>query len=187
MVYVPTCLVGPGLVRHSLVPDLLRPALAHHGLEPGLASLRASLDHLRVGLGPGLDHHGLDPGIYWRFQLGSAGDSSKSPPSPPRLSMSWWSLPSSDLPRFSLGSNVNIILQKIFHRIYFVADLFLPNSPRSSLHPNNSNRINKRLTALPNAKSTLSSVPTMETLIAFAECMPKREPKSVVAVTPYQC
>jgi hypothetical protein len=51
MVHVPTCLVGPGLVRHSLVPDLLRPALAHHGLEPGLASLWASLDHLRVDLG----------------------------------------------------------------------------------------------------------------------------------------
>ena len=59
MVHVPTCLVGPGLVRHSLVPDLLGPALAHHGLELGLASLRASLDHLRVGLG-----------INWRFQLG---------------------------------------------------------------------------------------------------------------------
>jgi hypothetical protein len=64
MVHVPACLVGPGLVGHSLVPDLLGPALAHHGLEPGLASLRAGLDHLRVGLGPDLDHHGLDPGIY---------------------------------------------------------------------------------------------------------------------------
>jgi hypothetical protein len=70
MVYIPTCLVGPGLVWHSLVPDLLGPGLAHHGLEPGLASLRASLDHLSVGLGPGLDHHGLDLRIYWRFQLG---------------------------------------------------------------------------------------------------------------------
>ena len=40
--------------------------------------------------------------------------------------------------------------------IYLAADLFLPNSPRSSLHPNNTNRINKRMTALPNAKSTLS-------------------------------
>ena len=68
--YVPTCLVGPGFVWHSLLRDLLGPGLAHHGLEPGLASLRASLDHLRVGLGPGLDHHGFDPGIYWRFQLG---------------------------------------------------------------------------------------------------------------------
>ncbi len=37
MVHVPTCLVGPGLVRHSLVPALLGPALAHHGLELGLA------------------------------------------------------------------------------------------------------------------------------------------------------
>ncbi len=62
MVDVPTCLVAPQLVWHSSVPDLLGPGLAHHGLEPGLASLRASLDHLRVGLGPGLDHHGLDPG-----------------------------------------------------------------------------------------------------------------------------
>ena len=40
--------------------------------------------------------------------------------------------------------------------IYLAADLFLPNSPRSSLHPNNTNRINERMTALPNAKSTLS-------------------------------
>jgi hypothetical protein len=70
MVYIPTCLVGLGLVWHSLVPDLLGHGLAHHGLEPGLASLRASLDHLRVGLGPGRDHHGLDPRIYWWFQLG---------------------------------------------------------------------------------------------------------------------
>ncbi len=67
MVHIQTCLVGPGLVRYSLVPDLLGPALAHHGLELGLAFLRAGLDHVSVGLGPGLDHHGLDPGIYWRF------------------------------------------------------------------------------------------------------------------------
>jgi hypothetical protein len=77
MVHVPTCLAGPGLVRHSLVPDLLGSALAHQGLELGLVFLRASLDHLRDGLGPGLDHHGLDPGIYWRSNLGSAGDSTK--------------------------------------------------------------------------------------------------------------
>ncbi len=37
------------------------------------------------------------------------------------------------------------------------ADLFLPNSPRSSFQPNRTNRINKRMTALANAKSTLSS------------------------------
>jgi hypothetical protein len=37
------------------------------------------------------------------------------------------------------------------------ADLFFPNSPRSSFQPNRMNRINKRMTALPNAKSTLSS------------------------------
>ncbi len=66
MKHVPTCLVGPGLVRHSLVPDLLGPALAHHGLEHSLASLWASLDHLRVGLG-----------IDWRLQLGSTGNSTK--------------------------------------------------------------------------------------------------------------
>jgi len=70
MEHVPTCLVGSGLVRHSLLPDLLEPALAHHGLEPGLASLWASLDHLRVALGPDPDQRGLDPGIYWRLQLG---------------------------------------------------------------------------------------------------------------------
>jgi hypothetical protein len=70
MVYVPTCIVGPRLVWHSSVPDLLGPGLAHHRIEPGLAFLRASLEHLRVGLGPGLDHHGLDPGIYWQLQLG---------------------------------------------------------------------------------------------------------------------
>ena len=70
MVYIPTCLVGPGLAWHSLAPYLLGPGLAHHGLEPGLASLWASLDHRRVGLGPDPDQRGLDPGIYWRFQLG---------------------------------------------------------------------------------------------------------------------
>jgi hypothetical protein len=64
MVHVPTCLVGPGLVQHSLVPDLLGPALAHHGLELGLAFLRASHDHLRIG------HLGLVLGIDWRLQLG---------------------------------------------------------------------------------------------------------------------
>jgi len=64
MVDVPTCLGGPGLVRHSMVPDLLGPALAHHGLELGLASLRASLDHLRIG------HLGLVLGIDWQLQLG---------------------------------------------------------------------------------------------------------------------
>ena len=66
MVHVPTCLGGPGLVWHSMVPDLPGPALAHHGLELGLASLRASLDHLRVGLG-----------IDWRLQLGVRRDSTK--------------------------------------------------------------------------------------------------------------
>ena len=55
--------------------------------------------------------------------------------------MSCGSLPSSALSMYSLG---------------FTADLFLPNSPRSSLQPNKTNRINKRMTALPNAKSTLS-------------------------------
>jgi len=66
MVYIPTCLVGPGLVWHSIVPHLLGSALAHHGLELGLASLRASLDHLRVGLG-----------IDWRLKLGVRRDSTK--------------------------------------------------------------------------------------------------------------
>ena len=48
MVHVPTCLIGSGLVRHSLVPDLLEPALAHHGLEPGLASQWARELYQRV-------------------------------------------------------------------------------------------------------------------------------------------
>jgi hypothetical protein len=48
------------------VPDLLGPGLAHHRLEPGLASLKAGLDHLRVGLGPG-----LGPGLgHLRAALG---------------------------------------------------------------------------------------------------------------------
>jgi len=64
MVHIPTCLGGLGLVRHSMVPDLLRPARTHHGLELGLASLRASLDHRRIG------HLGLVLGIDWRLQLG---------------------------------------------------------------------------------------------------------------------
>jgi len=64
VVHVPTCLRGPGLVRHSMVPDLLGPALTHHRLELGLASPRASLDHLRIC------HLGLVLGIDWRLQLG---------------------------------------------------------------------------------------------------------------------
>ncbi len=47
--------------------------------------------------------------------------------------------------------------------IYLAADLFLPNSPRSSLHPNNANGINKRMTAFSNAKSTLSIALNMVT------------------------
>ena len=72
--------------------------------------------------------------------------------------MSWGSLSSSDLSMFSKGSNSKLILRKFTRKlIYLAADLLLPNSPRSSLHPNNTNRINKRMTALPNAKSILSS------------------------------
>jgi hypothetical protein len=68
-------------------------------------------------------------------------------------------LPSSDLSRFLLGSNSKLILRKVYtgiRTIYFAADLFLPNSPRSSLQPNKTNRINKRMMALPKAKSMLS-------------------------------
>jgi hypothetical protein len=36
-------------------------------------------------------------------------------------------------------------------------NIFLLNSPRSSLYPNNTNRKNKRMTAFPNARSMLSS------------------------------
>ena len=50
----------------------------------------------------------------------------------------------------------NSFCKKIIRKlIYFVADLSC-QTLKSSLHPNNSNRINKRMTALPNAKSTLS-------------------------------
>jgi hypothetical protein len=73
--------------------------------------------------------------------------------------MSWGLLPSSDLSGFLLGSNSKLILRKFctgIRTIYFAADLFLPNSHRSSLQQNKTNRINKRMTALPNAKSTLS-------------------------------
>ncbi len=57
---------------------------------------------------------------------------------------------------FSRGSNSKLILRKFTQKlIYLAADLFLPNSPRSSLHPNNTNRINKRMMALPKANSTL--------------------------------
>jgi hypothetical protein len=58
-----------------------------------------------------------------------------------------------------VGIKFKLILQKFYtgiRTIYFAADLFLPNSPRSSLQPNKTNRINKKMTALPNAKSTLS-------------------------------
>jgi hypothetical protein len=148
IVYVPTCLVGQGLVWHSMVPDLLGPGLAHHRLELGLASLRAGLDHLRVGLG-----------IDWWLQLGLARDSTKES-------------------SFTTSKAINVLgvivilrpvdvfkgikfkthFAKKLHGnyyIYFAADIFLPNSPRSSLHPNNTNRINRRMTALPNTKSTL--------------------------------
>ena len=76
MVHTPTCLVGSGLARHSLVPDLLGPALAHHGLELGLASLRA-LDHLRVALVLAWTIMGLTLGSIGGSNLGSAGDSTK--------------------------------------------------------------------------------------------------------------
>jgi hypothetical protein len=135
MVYVPTCLVGPGLVRHSLVPDLLGPALAHHGLEPGIASLRASLDHLRVGLGPCLDHHGLDPGIYWRFQRRVCrGLYQRVLPHLQGFQCLGGCCHPADLLMFSRGSNSKLILRKFTRKlIYLAADLFLPNSPRSSL------------------------------------------------------
>jgi len=80
MVHVPTCLVGPGLVRHSLVPDLLKPALAHHGLEPGLASLRASLAHQGSALVLAWTITGLTLGSIGGSNLGSAGDSTKESP-----------------------------------------------------------------------------------------------------------
>ena len=55
--------------------------------------------------------------------------------------------------------STHLFAQKFTQKlIYFAADLFLPNSPRSSLHPNNINRINRRMTAFPNAKSMLPFV-----------------------------
>ena len=100
---------------------------------------------------------GLTLGSIGGSNLGSAGDSSKSPPSPPRLAMSWGFVILRPVDVFK-GIKFKTHFAKIYTEIrpiYFAADLFLPNSPRSSLHPNNMNRINKRMTALPNAKSTL--------------------------------
>jgi len=47
MVYIPICLVGPGLVWHSLVPDLIGPGLARYGASLGYQKTRKR-DMLRV-------------------------------------------------------------------------------------------------------------------------------------------
>jgi len=89
---------------------------------------------------------------------GPPGTLPKSPPSPPWLSMSWGSLPSRR-PGYVLKGikfKTHFAKKKNTRKlIYLTTDLFLPNSPRSSLHSNNTNRINKRMTAFPNAKSML--------------------------------
>ena len=103
---VPTCLASLGLDRHSLVPDLLRPALDHHRLELGLAFLRASLDHLRIG------HLGLVLGIDWQLQLGI-----RSLPSPPRPPMSWRSMPPAALSLLSFGSNSKFIFRNFTRKL----------------------------------------------------------------------
>jgi hypothetical protein len=153
VVHVPTCLVGLGLVRHSLVPDLLGPALAHHGLELGLAFLRASLDHLRIG------HLGLVLGINWRLQLGICrGLYQRVFPHHQGfqcLGGRYHPLPCQFWIKFKIHyAKLSTELKTIY--LVATADRFL-NSPRSSFQPNRTNRINKRMTALLNAKSTLSS------------------------------
>ena len=73
--------------------------------------------------------------------------------------MSWRSLPSVALSLFSWESISKFSFAKFYmeiRSIYFAADLFLPNSPRSFLQPNKTNRINKKMTAFPNARSMLS-------------------------------
>ncbi len=55
---------------------------------------------------------------------GLPGTLPKSPPSPPRLSISWGSLPSSDLSVFSRGSNSKLILQKNYTEINVLPLIF---------------------------------------------------------------
>jgi hypothetical protein len=113
MVHVPTCLGGPGLVWRYMVPDLPGPALAHHRLELGLAFLRASLDHLRIG------HFGLVLGIDWRLQLGIRRGLYQRvlPHHPPRLPMSCRSLPSAALSLFSWESISKFMLRNFTRKL----------------------------------------------------------------------
>jgi hypothetical protein len=58
---------------------------------------------------------------------------------------------------------------EVYQTIFLAADFFLPNSPRSSLHPINTNRINKWMMALADAKSTLSiAIDTVTRPYAYA-------------------
>jgi hypothetical protein len=100
---------------------------------------------------------GLTLGSIGGSNLGSAGDSTKESSLTSKASMSWGSLPIPQTCRCFQGDQIqNSFCEKFTRKlIYFAIDLFLPNSPRSSLHPNNTNRINRRMTALPNAKKTL--------------------------------
>ena len=114
---------------------------------------------LLVGLGPaGLDHCGVDPRIYWRFQLGVRRGLYKRVLSHLQGFQCLGGCCHPQTRRCFQGDQIqNSFCEKFTRKlIYLAADLFLPNSPRSSLHPNNTTRINERMTALPNAKSTLS-------------------------------
>jgi len=134
------------------VPDLPGPALAHHGRELGLASLRASLDHLRVG------HHRHVPGIDLRLQLGvrrglyhrvlhhlQGFQCLVSHCHPPPLDV-------------FVGIKIKTHFAKFYMEVRTISILPLIFSCRTlpgPRQPNNTNRINKRITALPNAKSML--------------------------------
>jgi len=89
--------------------------------------------------------------------LGSARDSTKESSLTSKAFNVLGSLPSRRPVDVLKGDQIQNSFSEKFTRklVYLAADLFLPNSPRSSLHPNNTNRINKRMTAFPNAKSTL--------------------------------
>jgi hypothetical protein len=94
---------------------------------------------LLVGLGPaGLDHCGVDPRIYWRFQLGVRRGLYKRVLSHLQGFQCLGGCCHPQTRRCFQGDQIQNSFCEKFTRtlIYFAADLFLPNSPSSSLHPN---------------------------------------------------